>query len=230
MDPVYSTSTATDPDTASTIRLLHRRRGWLWTLGIGVVAWLVAAGLLGSLINNGAGGAGGAGATVATVFVLLLTVIVVIALVAAIVDTVKLRRRDAGVRSRAVSMTTHHPVRAHAYRYPPKHRFSWVFGWIMLLVLLGMGVASFPGLVNGVAYLAGAESSAMFMPVSSGQQCGRGGCSPITNGYLETAGDPAVTWPGCFPPRTGWCAAGGGTARWGPRFRRAGPRARRGCR
>ncbi len=188
-----STATGTDPDTASTIRLLHRRRGWMWTLLGGVVAWLVAAGLLGSLTNNGSGGAA---ATVATVFVLLLTAVVVIALIAAIVDTVKISRRDAGVRARAVSLTTHHPVRAHAYRYPPKHRFSFVFAWIMLLVLLGLGVAALPGLVNGIAFLAGDENSVTFVPVSAGQTCGRYGCSPVTNGYLQTPGDPSATWPG----------------------------------
>lgn len=166
------------------------------TLIGGVVAWLMAAGLLGSLTDNGSGGAA---ATVATIFVLLLTAVVVIALVAAIVDTVKLHRRDPAVRSRAVALTTHHPVRSHAYRYPPKHRFSWVFGWIMMLILLGLGVAALPGLVNGIAYLAGGESGVTFVPVSAGQDCGRYGCSPITNGYLQTPGHPPVTWPDAVP-------------------------------
>lgn len=175
-----------------------------------MVAWLVAAGLLGSLTDNGSGGAA---ATVATVFVLLLTAIVVIALVAAIVDSVKLRGRDADVRSWALALATHHPARAHAYRYPPKHRVSFVFGWIMMLVLLGLGVAAFPGLVNGIAYLAGAEHGVTFMPVSAGQQCGRYGCSAITNGYLQTPGDPSATWPDAVPlgvpfqvrqPMMGW--------------------------
>lgn len=166
------------------------------TLIGGVVAWLVAAGLLGSLTNNGSGGVA---ARVATIFVLLLTALVVIALIAAIVDTVKLHRREPAVRSRAVALTTHHPVRSHAYRYPPKHRFSWVFGWIMLLILLGLGVAALPGLVDGIAYLTGGESSVTFVPVSAGQDCGRYGCSPVTNGYLQTPGDPQVTWPGAAP-------------------------------
>lgn len=185
----------TDPDTAATVHLLHRRRGWLWTLTIGVVAWLVAVGLLGTLDPN----ASGAGEAFGAILVILLTAIVVIALIAAIVDSVKLRGRDPGVRSRASSLTSHHPVRSHAYRYPPKHRGSWVFGWILMLILLGLGVAAFPGLVNGIAYLAGAENSVTFMPVSSGQQCGRYGCSPITNGFLETPGDPSVTWSGSVP-------------------------------
>lgn len=48
-----ATATSTDSGTASTVRLLHRRRGWMLTLISGVVAWLMAAGLLGSVTNNG---------------------------------------------------------------------------------------------------------------------------------------------------------------------------------
>lgn len=196
MKPAHSTATGTDPGTASTIRLLHRRRGWLWTLSGGVVAWLVATGSLGALTDNGSGGVA---AGVLTAFVLLLTALVVIALIAAVADTVKLRRRDPDVRARAVALTTHHPVRAHAYRYPPKHRLSWMYGWIMLLVFAGLGVAALPGLVDGVAFLAGAENSVTFVPVSAGQQCGKGGCHPVTNGYLQVPGSPSATWPGQAP-------------------------------
>ncbi len=54
-----------------------------------------------------------------------------------------------------------------------------------------------PGLVNGVAYLAGAESSSTFFPLSYGQECGRSGCSPLTNGIL--ADGASVNWPGQVP-------------------------------
>jgi len=29
-----------DPEVAATVRLLHRRRGWVWTTVISVVAWV----------------------------------------------------------------------------------------------------------------------------------------------------------------------------------------------
>jgi hypothetical protein len=188
-----SVVTDSDPEVAATVRLLHRRRGWAWTTVISAVAWLTACGLLGSLAPN----ASGAGLAVAAIFILLLTVVGIVALVASVVDTVRLHRRDVDVRRRAVRRTAHYPVRAHAYSYPPRHRFTWVFSWVMMLVLLGIGVASLPGLVDGVAYLAGAESSTTFLPVSYGQSCGRGGCSTVTDGVL--ANGASVTWPDQVP-------------------------------
>jgi hypothetical protein len=185
--------TESDPEVAATVRLLHRRRGWAWTTVISVIAWLTACGLLGSLAPN----ASGAGLAVAAIFILLLTVVGIVALVASVVDTVRLRRRDVDVRRRAARRTAHYPVRAHAYSYPPRHRFTWVFSWVMMLILLGIGAASLPGLVDGVAYLAGGESSSAFLPLSYGQVCGRGGCSTVTYGVL--ANGASVTWPDQVP-------------------------------
>jgi hypothetical protein len=182
-----------DPEVAAVVRLLHRRRGWVWATVISVVGSLTAAGLLGGLDPDGSG----AGLAVGSVFVLLLTVAAVVGLVASIVDTVRLHRADAGVRERARGGTAHYPRRSHAYSYPPRHWFTWVFGWITLLILLGLGVTMLPGLVNGVAYVAGAESSTTFLPLSHGQECGRSGCSPLTNGVL--ADGASVSWPGSVP-------------------------------
>jgi hypothetical protein len=99
---------------------------------------------------------------------------------------VRVHRLDPGVRTQAAPRTVHYPVRAHAYRYPPRHRWTWVFSWLVMAILLGLGVVALPALVDGVAYLAGAESTATFVPTSLGQRCGRGGCSTITNGCLTT--------------------------------------------
>jgi hypothetical protein len=44
----------------------------------------------------------------------------------------------------------HYPVRAHAYRYPPRHRWTWVFSWLVMAILLGLGVVALPALVDGV--------------------------------------------------------------------------------
>ena len=197
-----SAATDADPEVAAVVRLLHRRRGWIWATVISVVAWLTACGLLGGLAPN----ASGAGLAVSSIFILLLTAVAVVALVASVVDTVRLHRGDAAVRRQAMRRTAHHPVRAHAYSYPPRHRFSWVYAWVMMLILLGIGVVSLPGVVDGVAYIAGAESSSTFLPLSYGQDCGRGGCSTVTYGVL--ANGTSVTWPDqvpigqAFPVRT----------------------------
>jgi hypothetical protein len=209
VNPVRSETSS--PEVTATVRLLHRRRGWIWTAVGSAVAWLVTLGLLGSLDPN----ASGAAVAVPAIFVLLLTALFVVALVASIVDTVRLHRIDPGMRSRAGGNVAHHPVRAHAYRYPPRHRFTWVFAWVFMLILVGIGISVLPGFVDGVAYLAGAESNATFVPVSYGQQCSKSGCSTVTNGYLESGsaafsggaaggapgspGGPSVTWPGQVP-------------------------------
>lgn len=181
------------PEVASTVRLLHRRRGWAWAAVVSVIALIVGAGLLGSLAPN----ASGAGLGVASVFLLLLAILAVVAVVVAVADTVRLHRLDADVRARASARTRHHPVTSHPVRYPPRHMVSWVFGWIMMLILLGLGVAALPGLVDGVGYVAGAEPTATFYPVSDHQSCGRGGCKLVTFGYIGhgTASGTAATWP-----------------------------------
>jgi hypothetical protein len=183
-------SSATDPDpqVAAAVRLLHRRRGWIWATVISAVAWAVAAGLLGSLAPNGTG----PGAAVGVVFVLLLTAAVIVGLVASVVDTVLLRRRYAGVRQQAGARTAHYPARAHASSYPPRHRFTWWYAWFVMAIVLGIGVAALPGMIDGVAYLAGAESTSTFTPTSYGQDCGRSGCHTVTNGVLSNGA--SATW------------------------------------
>jgi hypothetical protein len=193
--PLPYTSIRLKHDVADAVRLLHRRRGWVWTAVVSAVVWLVTLGLLGALAPN----ARGAGEGVAAVFVLLLTIVAVVALVASVVDTVKLHRLDPGVRDQARQRTTHHPLTAHAYRYPPHHRVTWVIAWVGMAIIVGVGVAVLPGLVNGLAYLAGAEQTVTFSPTAYGQQCGRYGCSTITNGFLQNAGHTPVTWPGQVP-------------------------------
>jgi hypothetical protein len=74
-----------------------------------------------------------------------------------------------------------------------------VFSWLVMAILLGLGVAALPALVDGVAYLAGAENTVTFVPTSYGQMCGRGGCSTITYGHLGTAGGAPATWTGQVP-------------------------------
>jgi hypothetical protein len=211
-DSADSATSETSPEVAATVRLLHRRRGWIWTAVGSAVAWLVTLGLLGSLDPN----ASGAAIAVPAIFVLLLTAVFFVALVASIVDTVRLRRRDPHVRRQAGGRVAHHPVRAHAYRYPPRNRFTWLFAWAFMAILVGIGVAVLPGFVDGVAYVTGAESNATFVPVSYGQQCGKSGCWTVTNGYLESgsaafsgsvggapgdsfAGGTSLTWPGQVP-------------------------------
>jgi len=188
-----SPAAASDAAVAAAVQLMHRRRGWLWTTFISVIAWIVACGLLGSLDPNGSG----PGVAVGAILILLLTAVAIVGLIASIVDTVRLRRLDPAVRRQAVPRTAHYPARAHAYSYPPKHRFTWVFGWIVMAIVLGIGVAALPGLVDGIAYATAAESTTVFTPLAYGQDCGRSGCSTVTNGFLSDGA--SATWPNQVP-------------------------------
>jgi hypothetical protein len=185
--------TGPHPEVESAVRLLHRRRGWGWTGGGSLLA-LVVFTVIGSHLWANANGALG---VISGLVVLVLLALTVVGLVMAVVDTVRLHRRDGAVRDQARMGTSHHPLVAHAYRYPPQHRFSAWFGRLALLGCLVLAICYLPDQVNGVAYLAGAGPTATFFPTSYGQHCGRGGCSTITDGTLVTGGRGVpASWPG----------------------------------
>jgi len=185
--------TGTHPEVDAAVRLLHRRRGWGWTGGGSLLA-LVVFTVIGSHLWANASGALG---VISGLVVLVLLALTVAGLVMAVVDTVRLHRRYGAVRDQARTQTSHHPLIAHAYRYPPRHHVSAWFSRLLLLGCLVLAIGYLPGQVNAVAYLAGAAPTATFFPTSYGQDCGRGGCSTITDGTLVQGGRgiPA-SWPG----------------------------------
>jgi hypothetical protein len=183
-----------DSQVRSTVRLLHRRRGWAWTAAGSLIGFVVYVAVGVRFFQNVTGTL--AAVTVAVFFVLL--ALGVVGLIVVAVDTVRLHRADAAIRRSALSSASHHPLPAHAYRYPPRHRISWLFGWFMLALWMFLAVVFLPSLVNSVAYLAGASHKATFVPVSYGQACSRGGCSTVTEGYLAASGTHA-TWDSVVP-------------------------------
>jgi hypothetical protein len=185
--------TGTHPEVDAAVRLLHRRRGWAWTGGGSLLALVVFL-VIGSHLWANASGALG---VISGLVVLVLLALTVAGLVAAMVDTVRLHRRHGAVRDQARMQTSHHPLIAHAYRYPPRHHVSAWFSRLLLLGCLVLAIGYLPDQVNGVAYLTGAAPTATFFPTSYGQDCGRGGCDTITNGTLVAGGRgiPA-SWPG----------------------------------
>jgi hypothetical protein len=181
------------PGVDAAVRLLHRRRGWGWTGGGSLLA-LVVFSIIGSHLWANASGALG---VISGLVVLVLLALAVTGLVMALVDTIRLHRRHGTVAAEARLRTSHHPLIAHAYRYPPRHHVSAWFGRLVLLGCLVLAIGYLPAQVNGVAYLAGAGPTATFFPTSYGQNCGRGGCSTITNGTLVQDGHAArASWPG----------------------------------
>jgi hypothetical protein len=173
------------------VYLLHRRRGWTWTLGASLVALVAFVAIGTSLWPGGTG----AVSVISGFTVILLLALAVVALTAVITDTVRLRRREPSVRAHGASRTSFHPVAGHPFRTPVRHRASHVVGWVALATFPVWTVVLLPNQVNAVAYLAGAGKTVTFLPQSYEQVCGRLGCSTWTDGVLQTHPPVSVTWP-----------------------------------
>jgi hypothetical protein len=184
--------TSESSDVANLVRLHHRRRGWAWVAIGSVIGLAVYTGIGVNLFENLTGTAETLG--VIPVFVLL--ALVLAGLVVVIVDTSRIHRADAAVRVSAKDSVSHYPLYAHAHRYPPHHRGSWVFVIVMLVAMTGIAVVLLPADVNSWAYVVGAENQDTFNPVSYGPACitvPRRGCHTVTEGSLSRSGAD-VTW------------------------------------
>jgi hypothetical protein len=183
-------------DVAAAVRLLHRRQGWGRTAVTSFIAFLLVFGAYSSAQSQG---------TPPPFWFLAIAIalgaVTIVGIVAAVVDTALLRRRSPAIRAQAVPLAAHHPSRPHAHHYPPRHAVSWAVRWVGMALIVVVAVVSVPGLVDGVAYLAGAEKTGTFDPVSYQTDCYvRGGCQTSTDGILHT-GETGVdaTWPDVVP-------------------------------
>jgi hypothetical protein len=176
---------------AKLVTLHHRRRGWAWVAVGSAVGLAVYAGIDASLFGRVTGTA----ATLSVIPVLLLAGLAVAGLVVVIVDTARLHRADAAARVQAKGSVSHHPLYAHAYRWPPRHPGSWVAIIFMLTAMTCITAYILPQEVNAFAYVVGAENQDTFNPVSY-SHCpmvyGRG-CHVVTEGYLSRTG-AQVSW------------------------------------
>jgi hypothetical protein len=193
--------TGESSDVAELVRLHHRRRGWAWVATGSVIGLVVYVGIDANLFESSTGTA----EVLSVIPVVVLLALVMAGLVVVIVDTSRIHRADAAVQVSAKSSVSHYPLYAHAYRYPPRHRGSWVFAIVMLVAMTGITVALLPAEVNSWAYVVGAENQDTFNPVSYAQACngvphrgGPGSCQIVTEGYLSKSGAD-VTWGGQVP-------------------------------
>lgn len=131
--------------------------------------------------------------------VLLIAGLVLVSLAAVLIDTLRLRASVPHIRPLARAHARRHPLYAHAYQYPPSHRVSGVFAWIVMLFLFLFGIFTLPGLVDGAAYFTGAEPAVTFMPTSYTYSCSQGDSTRCgTDGILENSGASAE-WPDRVP-------------------------------
>jgi len=194
-------ATSQSSDVARLVTLHHRRRGWAWVATGSVIGLVVYLGIGVNLF----GGLTGTAEILSVITVSVLLALVLAGLVVVIVDTSRIHRADAAVRVSAKGSVSHYPLYAQAYRYPPRHRGSWVFAIVMLVAMTGITVAILPAEVNSWAYAVGAENQDTFNPVSYGQACsglphrgGGSGCQTVTEGYLSKSGAD-VTWGSQVP-------------------------------
>ena len=191
-------ATSESSDVAKLVRLHHRRRGWAWVAAGSVIGLVVYVGIDVNLFENLTGTA----ETLSVIPAFVLLALVLAGLVVVIVDTSQIRRADAAVRVSAKGSVSHYPLYAHAHRYPPRHRGSWVFVIVMLVAMTGITVFLLPAELNSWAYVAGAENQDTFNPVSYGLACNHvprgGGCHIVTEGYLSKSGAD-VTWGSQVP-------------------------------
>ncbi|MGH3157261.1 MAG: hypothetical protein ACRDNF_11885 [Streptosporangiaceae bacterium] len=188
---------AAHPDVAATAGLLHHRRGWIWTLVVSL------AGLIAAVAVAANPATAGTASFLLDLVGLLMLIVFVVALVMVFVITARLRQH--APEARGLALTLHrgarHPVLAHPHDRH-HHPVGYAFGLVLLAGWMTAAVVIAPRLVDSVAYLAGAGSSATFDPGSYVQQCGyRGGCATmVTNGVLTVNGHQSpATWPSVVP-------------------------------
>jgi hypothetical protein len=180
---------------ADAVRLIHRRHGWSDAAGVCFIACLLAAGASGNAAGDG---------TPAPAWfegiVYGLGALTVICLVAIVTYSARLRRTPPAVRAQAASLAKSHQHGRRAHHYPPRHRLAWTLRWIGMLVILFVAVISVPAPVDGVAYLAGAERTVTFDPVSYQTNCDQYSCQTVTEGFMETGNaNLSASWPDIVP-------------------------------
>jgi hypothetical protein len=178
-------------DVAELVRLHYRRRGWAFVAAGSLIGLAVYAGIDDSLFKI----LTGAAEAVSVIPVVVLLALVLAGLVVAVVDTSRIHRADAAVRVSAKGSVSHHPLYAHAYRYPPRHHATWVAAIFMLTAMTCITAYMLPQEVNALAYVAGAEHQDTFNPVSY-SHCpvvNKRGCQVVTEGYLSNTG-AHVNW------------------------------------
>jgi hypothetical protein len=177
------------------MRLLHRRQGWGRAAITSFIAFALAYGAYASAESQGT-----PPPSWFLVIVIALGALTIVGIVAAVVDTALLRRRPAAVRARAAPLAARHPSRPHAHHYPPRHRVTWAFAWVGMLLILVVAVVSVPAVADGVAYLAGAGHAVTFDPVSYQTNCDQYSCQTSTSGILQAGGTGVdATWPDVVP-------------------------------
>jgi hypothetical protein len=169
-------------------RIVRRRRWSAWTAVAALAAIVLCAGT--------GSGSGFSDSRAHGVFVALVLVVWVAAVGLVGAGTFRLRRR--GVYTAGFLDAPFTPVHRWAARPRRSDPPEWLVRAVIGAVVLGCLAVTLPDQVNAVAYLTDSTSTAVFLPRSYVQDCGKDGCTTRTAGALEGSGLPAV-WPAELP-------------------------------
>jgi len=184
-----------DPDVTATVRLLHRRHGWSRVAITSFFAFLL---VFGACANAQAQGA--QAPTWVLNIVVVLALLTAVGIIASVVDTALLRRKPPAIRAQAIPLAARHSRGRSVRHYPPRHLVTWTLRWVGLLLIVVVAVVSVPAVVDGTAYLVGAERMVTFDPVSYQTNCDRYSCGTVTDGILETGGaGVSASWQNVVP-------------------------------
>jgi hypothetical protein len=181
-----------DPGVAASARLLRRRQRWSRAAGT-----LVVLGLLGFAAGHEASSSGTPPPLWYDLVIAGFGALGLACAAVAVILSVRLRRGPQETRASADKVFAEQQARQSARHYPRWNALFQVVLWAGMLMIVAVAVVSVPAVVNGVAYLAGAEKTVTFDPVSHETVCHtRGGCEVVTEGVMETGGQGTeASWP-----------------------------------
>jgi len=183
---------AADPEVTASARLLRRRQVWSRTAGT-----LVVLCLLGAAAGHEASSSGTPPPLWYDLVIAGFGALGLACAVLAVIQSARLRRGPQEIRAPAGKVFAEQQARQSARHYPRWNALFLVILWTGVLMIVAVAVVSVPAVVNGVAYLAGAEKTVIFDPVSHETVCHtRGGCEVVTEGVMQTGGQGTeASWP-----------------------------------
>jgi len=183
---------AAGPEVTASARLLRRRQVWSRVAGT-----LVVLCLLGAAAGHEASSSGTPPPLWFDLVIAGFGVLGLACAAVAVAQSARLRRGPQEVRASAGKVFAAQQARQSARNYPRWNALFLVILWAGSLMIVAVAVLSVPAVVNGVAYLAGAEKTVTFDPVSHETVCHtRGGCEVVTEGVMQTGGQGTeASWP-----------------------------------
>ena len=180
------------PEVAASARLLRRRQ--VWSRAAGTLAVLC---LLGFAAGHEASSAGTPPPLWYQLVIAGFGALGLACAAVAVIQSARLKRGSQEIRASADRVFAERQARQSARHYPRWNALFQVVLWAGMAMIVAVAVVSVPAVVNGVAYLAGAEKTVIFDPVSHETVCHtRGGCEVVTEGVMETGGQGTeASWP-----------------------------------